>query len=175
MANDQVCSASSATRRLLRSPLKPAPWLMMALLLPLAACSQPSGNVAKDEKKMSQHQEKKIYFDITLFSYLERPIFDVYVNGRDIGVAGPFGGGGLMTGVPITPGPQVITWRDAGTGEAFKATNIPVLQNIDQSLSYLGVHIYPDNTVELIPERYWPEPTEKGSDLHRKWKHKNGQ
>ena len=120
---------------------------------------------------MSQHQEKKIYFNVSAISYIERPLFEVKLNGIEIGT----GGGGLMTGVPITPGPQVITWRDAGTGETFKATNIPVLQNTDPSLSYLGVHIYPDNTVELIPERYWPEKTEKGEAINRAWEKKHGQ
>jgi hypothetical protein len=118
-----------------------------------------------------------VYFDVDLKSYLDYPIFDVYLNGKDIGVDGgpPHGGtSGLMTGVPVRPGPQVITWRSAGTGETTKATNQPTLTRADAKHRYLGVHIYPDNTVELIPEDHWPEQTARGEEINRQWKAKHG-
>ncbi len=39
----------------------------------------------------------------------------------------------------------------------------------DPKFTYLGVHIYPDSTVELIPEEFWPEKTEKGKEINKKW------
>jgi len=151
--------------------------LVVVLCLPLQACSQPTGTSLKDEKKMNTQQGQVVYLDVALFAYLERPIFDVMLNGKDIGVGGgqpQRGSGGLMTGVPIKLGPQVMTWRDAGNGNTSKAANIPKLDSVDPQLRYLGVHIYPDNTVELIPERFWPEKSEKGEAINRAWELKHG-
>ncbi|MBV2194546.1 MAG: hypothetical protein KUL81_14530 [Azonexus sp.] len=143
----------------------------------LAACSQQIDSKSNQGKKMTAKNDV-VYFDVALFSYLDRPIFDVYLNGRDIGVAAgqPHRGeaNGLMTGVAVPLGTQIITWRDAGTGEKFKATNTPVLKSINSEMRYLGVHIYPDNTVEVIPERFWPEKTEKGQEINRQWELKHG-
>lgn len=126
---------------------------------------------------MSNKNSQVVYFDVGLKSYLERPIFDVVVNGRDIGVAGgqPHGGpGGLMTGVSFLLGPQSISWRDGGTGAKTKAINQPVLTVDATKHRYLGVHIYPDNTVELVPEDGWPEQTARGEEINRQWKAKHG-
>ena len=89
-----------------------------------------------------------------------------------------------MTGVAVPLGPQVITWRldgvdDSGkpykdNGATVKAINQPVLSRPDSKTQYLGVHIYPDNTVEVIPERFWPEKTEKGEAISRTWEKKHG-
>lgn len=163
--------------------------LLLAVNLPLTACSQPAGNMPKGEKKMSAQQGQTVYYDVALFSYQERPIFDVFLNGKYIGVAAgqPHRGeaNGLMTGVPVKLGPQVVTWRLDGVdanhvpfkdnGNTVKAVNIPELNSVDPQFRYLGVHIYPDNTVELIPERYWPDKTEKGEAINRAWEQKHGQ
>lgn len=133
---------------------------------------------------MSSDKKDVVYFDVNLKSYLDRPVFDVYLNGVDIGVAGgpPHGGnGGLMTGVAVPLGPQVVTWRldgpegMKGNGDTVKAANQPVLTRPDPNLTYLGVHIYPDNTVELIPEPYWPEASARGEVINRSWEKKHGQ
>jgi hypothetical protein len=132
----------------------------------LAACR--AETPATDGKTGGPKMDKDVvYLDVSLFSYLSRPIFDVLVNGIDIGVAGPFGGGALMTGVAVPLGPQVVTWRDAGTGEQFKAGNQPILTRPDRKLTYLGVHIYPDSTVEFVPGEFWPERTERGEAIAR--------
>jgi hypothetical protein len=34
--------------------------------------------------------------------------------------------------------------------------------------------IYPDNTLELLPGRYWPERTERGKAINRDWMQKHG-
>ena len=102
MVNDSVCTASKARRALLLASV--------GLLTLLAACVQQTDSAQGG--KMNDSKNNVAYFDVVLFSYLDRPIFDVYLNGKDIGVAGPFGGGGgLMTGVAVPLGPQVISWR----------------------------------------------------------------
>lgn len=135
----------------------------------LAACSQQIDSKSNQGKKMTAKNDV-VYFDVSAISYIERPIFEVKLNGIEIGA----GGGGLMTGVAVPLGPQVITWRDAGTGETTKAINQPVLSRPDSKTHYLGVHIYPDNTVEVIPEHYWPEKTEKGEAINRALEKKHG-
>lgn len=147
----------------------------------IAACQQSEPNPTKG-RAMNESPKDVVYFDVTLFSYLDRSIFDVYLNGKDIGVVSAFGGGGgLMTGVAVPLGQQAVTWRLGGpegmpgNGETVKAVNQPVISRQDRKATYLGVHIYPDNTVELVPETYWPEMTQRGSDLRQEWKKKNGQ
>ena len=166
MANDSVCTASKARRALLLASV--------GLLTLLAACVQQTDSAQGE--KMHDSKNNVAYFDVVLFSYLDRPIFDVYLNGKDIGVAGPFGGGGLMTGVAVPLGPQVISWRldgpegTPGNGDTVKANNQPMLIRPDPKMKYLGVYIYPDNTVEMQPSQYWPETTVRGDKLYQEWK-----
>lgn len=151
------------------------------LCLTGAACS-PS---AESDSTASAHAEGQVvYFDVGLKSYLERPIFDVLVGGRDVGVAGgpPHGGpGGLMTGVPMRLGPQTVTWRLGGpkgmpgNGDTVTAINRPVLTTDMAKHQYLGIHIYPDNTVELVPDDGWPDPTARGEEINRQWRASHGQ
>jgi hypothetical protein len=154
-----------------------------AMALPLAACSPSLESHPTQGNAVSAAKQDVAYFDVDLKSYLERPIFDVYLNGKDIGVDGgpPHGGtSGLMTGVAVRLGPQVITWRlDGpeglpGNGDTVHAVNQPVLTAADAKHRYLGVHIYPDNTVELIPEDHWPEQTARGEEINRQWRAKHG-
>lgn len=123
------------------------------------------------------------YFDVVMLSYYERSIFDVLLNGVDIGAAGPpphKGSGGVIVGVPVTLGSQLVTWRLDGpegtprNGETVTAKNQPVLEDVDPDLRYLGVHIYPDDTVEIIPEMYWPSNSPKGEVFLREWEAKHG-
>ena len=141
----------------------------------LAACSQQIDSKSNQGKKMTAKNDV-VYFDVSAISYIERPIFEVKLNGIEIGA----GGGGLMTGVAVPLGPQVITWRLGGpegmpgNGDTVKAINQPVLSRPDSKTHYLGVHIYPDNTVEVIPERFWPTNSEKGDAFLRAWEKKHG-
>ncbi|WP_284337249.1 hypothetical protein [Comamonas sp. NoAH] len=116
-----------------------------------------------------------VYFDVAIFNYLNRPIFDVRLNKKHIGLASTFNSGhGLMTGVKVPLGPQMVSWRldgpegMKGNGDTVHATNALVLLAPPREHRYLGVHIYPDYTVELISEEFWPEPTERGSEIRRK-------
>jgi len=142
--------------------------LTVIVVLPILACSQSAGSDLTDEKKLNTPQGQVVYLDVAGHDYLERPIFDIRLNGIEIG-----SGGALMTGVSIKLGPQVISWRLGGpkgmpgNGDTVKATNIPELKSVDSQFHYLGVHIYPDSTVEVIPERFWPEKTERGEAIIR--------
>ena len=157
----------------------PRTWLrnagIITLLALLVAC-QPD----RDEPAAP----KIVHFDVNLHSYLDRPIFDVMLNGKFIGDTGrpPHRGrGGLVTGVAVPLGEQVITWRlggprgTPGNGDTIQAANKPVLTAPEKDETYLGVHIYPDNTVELIPEQFWPDKTEKGEALMRQWELEHGE
>ena len=81
-----------------------------------------------------------------------------------------------MTGVAVPLGPQVISWRldgpegTPGNGDTVKAKNQPMLIRPDPKMKYLGVYIYPDNTVEIQPSQYWPETTVRGDKLYQEWK-----
>ena len=127
---------------------------------------------------MQTENKDVVYFDVSANSYYGRPIFDIMLNGVEVGV----GGGGLMTGVAVPLGPQVITWRldgpegMPGNGDTVKAVNQPVLVRPDNKLAYLGVHIYPDNTVELVSSEFWPERTDRGQAIiDQAQERKNGQ
>lgn len=160
--------------------LSGASLLVLALL---TSCVQQTDSLPAQGKTMNDAKKNVAYFDVALHSYLDRPIFDVYLNGVDIGVAAgqPHrGAGGLMTGVAVQLGPQVISWRLGGpegmpgNGDTVKAKNQPLLTQPDPKKSYLGVHIYPDNTVEVIPEPFWPEKTPRGLEINRQWELKHG-
>ncbi|WP_370680028.1 hypothetical protein [Comamonas sp. GB3 AK4-5] len=99
-----------------------------ALSAGLSACrpSEGSSNIWKIfSMNATKKQAEFAYFDVTLISYLDYAIFDVYINKKDIGVASAFGGGGLITGIPMKLGEQHIEWCDAGTGENFQAIKSP--------------------------------------------------
>ncbi|WP_370680029.1 hypothetical protein [Comamonas sp. GB3 AK4-5] len=149
------------------------------LAIHIAACRP-------DEKEQAIHGQSMphipkpeiIYFSVNLLSYLERPIFDVLLNGKFIGdSAGQLhrGNGGIITGIPVPLGPQTVTWRldgpegMPGNGDTTHSSNTPILNRPDKKFTYLGVHIYPDNTVELIPEKFWPEKTPRGLEINRQW------
>jgi hypothetical protein len=162
--------------------------LASALATGVSACKARDTASPNQGKRMDNRKNEVVYFDVNLYSYLERPIFDVYLNGKFIGDAAgqPHRGkGGLMTGVAVPVGPQVVTWRLDGVdtngkpysdnGVTVKATNQPALLKPDAKLTYLGVHIYPDNSVELVPEPFWPEKTSRGEEINRQWEKKSGQ
>lgn len=105
-------------------------------------------------------------FEVVLFSYLNRPIFDVLLSGFDVGVAGAwagnFSGGGSMSGVSVKFGPHKVSWRYADTGTTVRSKNEPTLAKPPADHRFLCVHIYPDDTVELVTSVHFPEKTERG-------------
>jgi len=126
---------------------------------------------------------KNMSLDVVLFSYLDRPIFDVVLNQTDIGVAGPwpFSGRGTMSGVVVPIGLQKISWRldgpkgMAGNGSTVAAKNMPALQDLSQSAAYLGVHIYSDETVELIASQHYPDMSARGKEFDLHWRRRHSE
>lgn len=90
--------------------------------------------------------------------------YDVKLNNHIIG-----GALGSMNTSAVTMGLQNVTWKDAQTGELHAAKNKVFLNKKDiQGKKYLVVHLYPDDTIEIITSLNWPIPTEKGL----KWREK---
>lgn len=111
-----------------------------------------------------------IHAEAVLFSYLDRPIFDVIVGTTDLGVSGvyPNTGGGTMSGSRFSSGTQSVRWTLGGppgmarNGEVVQAQNHPELAAPLHGEQYLSVHIYPDDTVELIYSKNYPQFSSRG-------------
>jgi hypothetical protein len=122
----------------------------------------------------------RIYLNISLFNYMERPIFDVYMSGTYFmgGAAnGFYGAHGIMAMQPITLGEQTVSWKLDGpqgmarNGETVNSKNRPVLQDVPKNVKWLGLHIYPDETVELSLSTGSPDElqTQKGKKIIEAW------
>lgn len=74
----------------------------------------------------------------------------------------------VRTSVPLKLGVQQVSWVLGGpkgtprNGEKIFAKNSPALSEVPAAARYLGMHIYPDESVELIPSQHYPHATEKG-------------
>lgn len=121
--------------------------------------------------------------DVVIYSYLNRSIFDVYLNSNDIGVAAPFGGGGVVTGVAITFGLQALKWTldgpegMPGNGDKVIAKNKLTLDPslIPAGSYYMAVHIYPDDTAELSFSKRIPERSIRGMKIVEEFQKHHGQ
>lgn len=133
---------------------------LLLLAVPISAC---------EGKPMS------VSFEVVLFSYLDRPIFDVLVNGSDIGVSSayPVTGGGTVMGFELKTGPVKVSWRLDGpegtprNGETIHAKNTPVLENVERKYKYMGVHILPDDTVEIALSEQYPSRSTLAVEMYR--------
>lgn len=111
-----------------------------------------------------------VSLDVVTFNYWDRFIYDVFVGGEggDSSTPYPATGGSTIVGARFKPGPQKVTWKLDGeegmprNGEMVTAKNSPVLGPVPSDAVFLAVHVYPDETVELIPTRHYPRATEKG-------------
>lgn len=108
-------------------------------------------------------------FHFVTRNYTDVYIFDVALNGYGGGGAPPFGGGNaVMMGMQFElDGPQELTWRDAGSGVAYKSKTPLFIRERDiptgaKTLPYLCVHLYPDQTAELTYGLTTPTPTPRG-------------
>ena len=61
--------------------------IALGMLSPTMAACNDGGN------GMGLFAKKEVVLSVVLFNYRNRSIFDVLLNGDDIGVAGPWGGG----------------------------------------------------------------------------------
>jgi hypothetical protein len=119
-----------------------------------------------------------VTLDVVYFNYTARPIFDAFIDGKAGGTSSPYPatGGGTISGVTLTLGPKQVSWRldgppgAIGNGDKIVSRNSPILSDVPKDANYLGVHIYPDTTVELIALPHYPRPTEKGIAFARQRK-----
>ena len=113
---------------------------------------------------------------VVLFSYLDRPIFDVEIDGSvgETSAAYPNTGKGVIAGVALTLGVKKVTWRLDGpdgaprNGETVVNKNHLELNELAPGAEYLGLHIYPDETVEFTTSVRRPDFTERGMSLAAK-------
>ena len=115
-----------------------------------------------------------VTLDVVVFSYLSRPIFDVSVGGTDVGVAGPwpYSGRGSMSGVLLRLGRQPVKWRLGDTGEVV-ASSAPELKEVPSDATFLGLHIYEDQSVDLVLSQHFPELSQRGQLYDAQWREKN--
>lgn len=77
----------------------------------------------------------------------------------------------MIIGVPFELGPKTVTWRLDGpkgtprNGETVTNKNPLRLDTVVPRAKYLGVHIYPDDTVELITSVAIPSKTRRGVEM----------
>ncbi|MGZ8884796.1 MAG: hypothetical protein ACXW0U_07800 [Halobacteriota archaeon] len=124
-----------------------------------------------------------VTYDVVIFSYFDRPIYNVSIGKTEIGAAGeyPFNGRATMTGIKLAIGPQLVSWEldgaadDPRTGEKGTAKNCPVVKPNSSQVRYMAVHIYPDETVELILSQTFPRISPRGEVFHATWETRNGQ
>lgn len=126
-----------------------------------------------------------IVLDVSMFSYIERPIFEVLLNGKDIGATlgyGFYGANSVIVDMAIPLGPQVVTWRlggpldDPRSGQIVRAKNTPLLTDVPKGTKWLAVHVYDDNTVELALSKGSPDElsTQRGMKIIETWERSHG-
>lgn len=128
----------------------------------------------------------KIFLNISLFSYLDRPIFDVDMNGTDFMSAlerSFYGDNAVMVQQPIKLGAQKVTWRldgpegTPGNGDTVTAKNTPVLDEVPKGVKWLALHIYNDETVEISLSKGTSAElqTDRGRKIIEEWRRKNAE
>ncbi|MDC8786088.1 hypothetical protein [Roseateles koreensis] len=136
----------------------------LALLPALQACKpgQAPNNPGTLGIPFKQGDKMKVALDVVTIDYYKRPFFELTINGIEVGLGGhlkprttPVSGFGVITAVPITLGPQTITWRLDGpegmarNGETVQCKNTPQLDKIPAGHQILIIYLYPDDTVDL--------------------------
>ncbi|QBE65856.1 hypothetical protein [Pseudoduganella lutea] len=142
-------------------------FLGLGFLMPLAACNQGEG-------KPREH----IVLNAEMFSYIDRPVFDIFFNGEDLGVMNNYGATGTIVGVRIPFGAQTLSWRLDGprgmprNGETVNMKNALVIApgQIPPHIRYVGIHLYPDDTAEVTFSEGVPERTARGEEILAKRK-----
>ena len=122
--------------------------LPVSLMLSMAGCAGIGPNAS-------------YYMATTSFNY--DPSYNSYmVKMNNSVIGGGFGNATLTDSINV--GEQIITWKDANTGEKHTAKNqVTITKEQLKGKKYLAVHLYPDDTVEITTSNNWPTPTEKGT------------
>ena len=125
----------------------------LSLLQPLAACGK--GGIP---------MKKEIEITVVLYSFLDRSLFNIILNGSDIGVTSAYGTTSMVTGVIVPMGEQSLKWTldgpkgKARNGEVVSLKNKVVIKpsDIPAKADYMGVYLYPDDTAEFTFTEYIP-------------------
>lgn len=164
MQNDEQNAVSEKAE--LASPLRRRTVQLfgVGLIMPLAACGYGPGGMEKT---------KGTVLNVEMYSYLDRPIFDIIFNGTDLGVMNSYGGTGTITGVRIPFDIQTLHWTLDGpkgfarNGEVVQMKNVLIISadEIPPLTRYIGLHLYPDETVEMSFAQFIPERTSRGERI----------
>ena len=119
---------------------------------------------------------KEITLTVVMYSFLDRPIFDILLNGRDLGVASAYGTTSMVTGVTVPMGEQNFSWRLDGpkgqprNGETVTLKNKVIIKpsDIPSNTAYMGLYLYPDDTAEFIFTEFMPGHSIRGEGIMRK-------
>jgi len=150
------CGRSTSGRRLAMKLIG------LGSMMPLTACGQGDGK-----------NRKEIVLNVVMYSYVDRVITDIIFSGTDLGVANKHGGTGIMTGVRIPYGNQTLEWTLDGpegmarNGERVKMKKKIVIspKQVPQGTQYIGLHLYPDDTVDITFAKTIPDRTPRGEKI----------
>lgn len=134
-------------------------WMACGVILPLAAC----GKAVR----------KEIWLNVEVISYIDHVITNIIFNGTDLGVMNRYGATGSIINVWIPFGVQTLHWELDGSegtprmGEVVTAKGPLVIfpGQITPRTRYLGIHLYPDDTVEFTCSDGPPEVTARGRNI----------
>ncbi|SEO63485.1 hypothetical protein SAMN05428959_1148 [Duganella sp. CF517] len=126
----------------------------------------------------------RVVLDLVLFNYSDRPIFAVNVDGIGYEVSGAYPETGKSTtaGFALMLGPKIVTWKldgpkgTPGNGETVQNKNALALtqSQIVPGAKFISVHIYPDDTVELVTSVHFPRTTARGEKAAAKMDDRHG-
>ena len=129
-------------------------------------------------------KDMRVVLDLVVFSYLDRPIFEVTIDGNGYEVSGayPETGKTTTTDFELKLGPKIVSWRLDGpkgkprNGETVRNKNALELtqSQIVQGAKFISVHIYPDDTVELITSVHFPQVSARGEKAVAKMDERHG-
>ena len=134
-------------------------WMACGVILPLAACGQAG--------------RKETWLNVEVFSYIDHVITNIIFNGTGLGVMNRYGATGSIIDVWIPFGVQTLHWELDGPegtprmGEVVTAKGPLVISpgQITPRTRYLGIHLYPDDTVEFTFAEGIPERTARGQNI----------
>lgn len=134
----------------------------LSLSQPLASCGK-SGNLMNNA----------MTFTVVMYSYFDRPIFEIKLNNESLGAANSYGTTSMVTGVTVPMGKQKLVWTlggpegKTGNGDVVANKNDLAISasTIPARSAYLGLYLYPDNTAEITFEQYMPGHTARGEAL----------
>lgn len=137
-------------------------FLGLGLLVPLIGCD-------RGESEMKHGA----VLNVEMYSYLNRPIYDIVFNSTDLGVMDAYGATGTITSVRIPFGIQKLHWRLDGpkgtprNGELVSVRNEALIthERIPSKTRYIGLHLYPDDTVEVTFSEFIPDRTARGEKI----------